>query len=124
MCIGMANGGKQVANDGKKVLPDKEIKKALDDCLTKDKVELYFITSENKFASLKIADILDLINRQQKQLENYSHKVRTMAKDICRYKAKIDRLKDKNLELLNKLLPYEEYPPLENIIEEKESDTE
>jgi hypothetical protein len=69
-------------------------------------------------------DALYLINRQQKQLENYSRKVRTMAKDICRYKAKIDRLKDKNLELLNKLLPYEEYPPLENIIEEKESDTE
>ena len=71
-----------------------------------------------------IKDAYNLINRQQHQLDNYSRKVKTMAKDICRYKANIDRLKDKNLELLNKLLPYEEYPPLENIIEEKESDTE
>jgi hypothetical protein len=58
MCLGMANGGKQVANDGKKVFTDKEIIKAL---------ECYSCMEDGLHEQA-----LDLINRQQAEIERLS----------------------------------------------------
>ncbi len=53
------------------------------------------------------SDIDNLINRQQKQLDNYSHNVRNMAKDfneqqkiICRHQAEIERQRADKIRLI------------------------
>ena len=72
MCIGMANGGKSP-----KEMTDEEIIKGLNLHLGKA-----IGTGYTKLHHNEISNLIDLINRQQFQLDNYSHNVRTMVRSI------------------------------------------
>ena len=98
-----------IADDGKK---DKEIINFI-----KEYVDWAYDTNIAKLTYDEINDFYDLVMRQQKQLENYSHNVRNMSKDfidqqkiIQEQQAEIERLKadakrvDKDLEELDRPL--------------------
>lgn len=76
-------------------MTDKEIIKALECCISAGSccvcgyTKMCDGTTIHQFA-------LDLINRQQHQLENYSHNVRTMTKDVYKY---LKALEEANAEI-------------------------
>lgn len=89
-------------------MTDEQIKKALEVCsmtnMTLECKNCPYNTFNVRYCSIKLCeDALDLINRQQHQLDNYSHNVRNMAKDfidqqkiIQEQRAEIERLSSEN----------------------------
>ena len=78
MCLGLANGyiePKEI-NAGEVVNTLQQILKTGDQPVG----DRFFVNITSK----TVKDSLDLINRQQFQLDNYSHNVRTMAKDFLK----------------------------------------
>jgi N12 class adenine-specific DNA methylase len=80
--MGMANGGKQVVNDGKKVFTDKEIIKALEHHKKRRCFECPLRDNE-KSCSVTISTLaLDLINRQQAEIEDYKRNIKQLTETL------------------------------------------
>jgi hypothetical protein len=98
MCLGMANGGKQVANDGKKFFTDKEITKALECCGknhitgSTDACEHCFLQNSAMCVTELIYKSLDLINRLKGDVIHYRRKAQNQKQELSRLNAEIERL--------------------------------
>ena len=98
----------------------KKMEELADKCIENQEQVIKELRSENKLLTDANEHLQDLVHAEKEKVERLYKKYVSLAKELQRARAKIDRLKDKNLELLIKVSENEKYPPLENITEEKE----
>ena len=83
MCLGLANGGKQIADNDKKAVTDEDIIKFLNEADGLEHISICCMPDNGEYiAFIKVTDIVDLINRQQEKLEYLQGERETLLEDI------------------------------------------
>ena len=83
MCIGMANGGKQIADNGKKALTDEDIIKFLNEADGLEHISICCMPDKGEYiAFVSVTDIVDIINRQQEKIEYMQGEREALLEDI------------------------------------------
>ena len=88
-------------------LTDSEIVKVLDTALGMEHISIYCANIKNEVKTIKVLDIIDLINRLQADCENYKQVAENQQKatldksfEVKRLRTQVDRLQAENTELV------------------------